>query len=248
MIRLPIQCGWWIIFQGKNRVMNPIIIIVIGCIVCSLLAGLLYVAYLIINKPVAPKAALISDAALQALMAKYDAAASTPVAYSNILDYSIGHGNGHIMPPLISPGSLTINQCNTMCNGTAGCQGFQYKTVTSECELLSNVANTLFHADQGWNIFVSGNPPTSALGSSTPGQGFAADASKKKGPIVGATTMESCAPYCLSNIANCLGFTVSPSGCVLYADVSVPLQDVTASSYKVNTVVHGTGLPASSPS
>jgi hypothetical protein len=248
MIRLRIQCGWWIIFQGKNRVMNPVIIIVIGCIVCSLLAGLLYVAYLIINKPVAPKAALISDAALQALMAKYDAAAATPVAYSNILDYSIGHGNGHIMPPLISPGSLTINQCNTMCNGTVGCQGFQYKTATSECELLSNVANTLFHADQGWNIFVSGNPPTSALGSSTPGQGFSADASKKMGPIVGATTMDACAPYCLSNIATCVGFTVSPSGCVLYGDVSVPLQDATASSYKVNTVVHGTGLPASSPS
>jgi len=228
--------------------MNPIIIIVIGCIVCSLLAGLLYTAYLIINKPVAPKAALISSAALQALMAKYDAAATAPVAYSNIMNYSLGHGNGHIMPPLIAPGSLTINQCNTMCNGTVGCQGFQYKTVTSECELLSNVANTLFHADQGWNIFVSGNPPLQALSDVNPGQGFSADASKKKGPIVAATTMEACAPYCLSNITNCSGFTVSPSGCVLYADVSVPLQDATASSYRVNTVVHGTGLPTSSSS
>ena len=232
----------------KSRVMNPIIIIVIGCIVCSLLAGLLYVAYLIINKPVEPKAALISDAALQALMAKYDAAAASPLTYSNILDYSLGHGNGYIMPPLIPAGSLSINQCNTMCNGTAGCQGFQYKEVTKACELLSNVGNTLFHSDQGWNIFVSGNPPTSALGTSIPGQGFAADDSKKRGPIVGATTMESCAPYCLSNIANCLGFTVSPSGCVIYADVSVPLQDATASSYRLNPVTHGTGLPASSPS
>lgn len=228
--------------------MNPVIIIVIGCIVCSLLAGLLYVAYLIINKPVQPRAALISDAALRALMAKYDAAATAPIAYSNIMDYSIGHGNGHVMPPLIPPGSLTIRQCNTMCNGTVGCQGFQYKSATSECELLSNVANTLFHADQGWNIFVAGNPPTKAIGSSIPGQGFTADASRKKGPIYGVTTMEACAPYCLSNIENCSGFTVSPLGCVLYSDVSTPLQDATAQSFRVETVMHGSGLPASSPS
>jgi len=208
----------------------------------------MYVAYLIINKPVQPKAALLSDAAIKALMAKYDAAASEPVAYSNILDYSIGHGNGYIMPPLIPAGSLTIEQCNRMCNGTTGCQGFQYKTATSACELLSNVANTLFHADQGWNIFVSGNPPLKAVGTSIPGQGFAADASTKKGPIVGATTMEACAPYCLSNIDSCSGFTVSPLGCVLYSDVSVPLQDVTASSYRIDGVTHGEGLPAASPS
>lgn len=219
----------------------------IGCIVCSLIAGLVATAYLIINKPIQPKAALISDAALQALVAKYDAAAEAPIAYSNILNYSLGHNNGFIIEPFIPAGSLTIRQCNTLCDGTKGCKGFQYKADTSECELLSNVGNTYFHADTGWNIFVSGNPPIKAIGPVTAGQGFSAEESKKKGPIVGATSMELCAPYCLSNASSCLGMTIAATGCTLYADVNTPLPDASATSYILTPVTHGTGLPPTTP-
>ena len=211
-----------------------------------MLLAMVYVADMIINKPVEKKAPLLSDATIQALMAKYNKAATAPVAYSNILDYSLGHANGYVITPGIPPGSLSINDCNTMCNGTPGCKGFQYNEATKACELLSNVSNTYFINDAGWNIFVSGTPPSKALTSVGVGQGFSATPSQKTAPIVGATTELTCAPYCLSNASTCAGFSISPSGCVLYADVSTPLQDATATSFKLTDVVHGQGLPPSS--
>jgi hypothetical protein len=221
--------------------MNPIILIVVVCVICAALVALVYVAYMQVNKPVKKEAPLLSDAQVSALMAKYTSATGTPVAYSNILNYSIGHV-GHVLSPGIPPNSLNITQCNQVCNGTPECKGFQFNSVTNKCELLSNVANTFFSSDQNWNIFVPGDPPIKAVGPTMAAQGYSADPSKKKGPIVGVSTIDACIPYCFSNSQTCVGMTISSGGCSLFADTSTIIPDNGSNSWALTPVTHGQGL------
>jgi len=227
--------------------MDAFMLLIIACIVCCILAALVAVSYFVLTKPPPAQAPLLSDAQVKALMSKYNDATSLPIPYSNVLDYSLGH-TGHVITPGVPPGSLSIQGCNNYCNGTNGCHGFQYNASTQSCELLSNVSNTFFTYDQGWNLFVTGTMPNNALGQQISNQGFSADPSQKKGPIVGATTYDACVPYCFSNASSCSGFSVSGSGCTLFSDISVQVPDTTSNSWKVVPITFGHGLsPAPSP-
>jgi PAN domain len=220
------------------------------CVVFAVLSALVAVAYIVLNKKVQPKAPLLSSAQVQDLMDRYNDAASLPVQYSNVFDYSLQH-TSHVMNPRVPSNTLNIYGCNNYCNGTRGCQGFQFNSSTNTCELLSNVGNTFYTYDQGWNLFVTGTVADNALGSQISSQGFSTDPSKKKGPISDATTYDACVPYCFSNATSCTGFSISSSGCTLFAETSVQVPDSTSNSWKVVPVTHGNGLspaPAPSPS
>jgi len=225
--------------------MSPLLLIIIACITCSAICAFLYVADLEINKPVAQPASILSDAQVQALVDKFNSQTSTPVPYSNVLNYSIGH-IGHVMPPLLPANSVTIKQCNTLCNGTTGCQGFQFGSITNQCELLSNISNTFYSYDNGWNIFTSGNPPNNGLAAELVGTGYSADPSKKKGPIIGVNSFDNCASYCYSNAATCKGFSINASGCTLFSDTTVSVVDPSTNSWTVVPVNHGNGLTSTS--
>jgi len=227
--------------------MEPITVLLVLCVIFAVLGALVAVAYIVLNKPVQPEAPLLSASQVQELMNKYNSAASLPVHYSNVLNYSLEH-EGHVMKPGVPPNTLNIYGCNNYCNGTAGCQGFQFNATTNTCELLSNVGNTFYTYDQGWNLFVTGTVADNAMDSQISSQGFSADPSKKKGPIVDATTYEECVPYCFSNATTCSGFSISSSGCTLFSDVSVQVPDSTSNSWKLGPIQHGSGLSAPSPS
>lgn len=221
-------------------------LIVVACIVCCVMAALVAVAYFVLTKPPPKQAPLLSTTMVKDLMEKYNNIASAPVQYSNILGYSIGHA-GHVITPAIPPNTLNIQGCNNYCNGTSDCQGFQFNSITNTCEILSNVANTFYSFDQGWNLFVTGNVSNDGLGSKIQSQGFSADPSKKHGPIASATTYDACVPYCFSNASSCKGFSISSHGCTLFDDVSTQIIDASSDSWKVVPVIHGTGLSAPSP-
>ena len=222
--------------------MDPLILIVVACVVSCVLAALIAVAYFVVNKPVEAKAALLSSADLAALVTKFNTATSQPVPYSNILDYSLQHG-GHVIESPIT-GGLTIRGCNNLCNGTKGCQGFQFNATSETCELLSNVANTFLSYDQGWNIFVRGTVPDFAMGPEQPNIGYSSGGGA---PLTDATTYDQCVPYCFSNASTCKGMSISPTGCNLIGTSSIFAASAGTNSWKVVQVTHGQGL-SSSPS
>jgi len=216
-------------------------LLVIACIVSSVLAALVGVAYFVLNKPVKEEAPLLSRADIMALASKFNTASSRPVPYSNVLGYSLGHGGHVLSPPGPIAGSLSIRGCNNLCNGTPTCKGFQFNSTTSTCELLSNIANTYYTYDQGWNLFVTGTVADIAMGAEQPGMGYSTSA-----PVItGATTYEKCAPYCFSNLSSCKGMSISPSGCGLLAVGAISAQSAGTSSWQTTQITHGNGLPSS---
>ena len=220
-------------------------LVIAAIVIVFVLSAVVAVAYFVLNKPIKSEAPLISDTQIQALMAKYNDVASLPVQYSNILGYSLGH-TGHVMAPPLS-GSITIRGCNNYCNGTTGCQGFQYNASTSTCELLSNVSNTFYTSDPGWNLFVTGTHADSAMGAEETGVGYSTAGVP---PLVGITTYDDCLPYCFSNAHTCKGMSISPSGCDLLSTGATQVASAGTNSWQVvNNLAFGQGLPlATSPS
>ena len=203
-------------------------LIIVGIIVIFVLSAVVAVAYFVLNKPIQPQAQLISDAQVQALMNKYNNVASLPVQYSNIMGYSLGH-TGHVMAPPLS-GSITLKGCNSYCNGTTGCQGFQYNASTSTCEILSNVANTFYTSDSGWNLFITGTQPSSAMGAEESGTSYSTAGVPT---ITGVTTYDGCIPYCFSNVNTCQGMSIGPTGCDLLVTSTIPVLDSGTNSWRV---------------
>lgn len=217
-------------------------LVIAACVIVFVLSAVVAVAYFVLNKPIKPQDQLISDAQVEALMAKYNSVASLPVQYSNILDYSLEH-TGHVMAPPLS-GSITIRGCNNYCNGTTGCQGFQYNASTSTCEILSNVSNTFYTSDPGWNLFVKGTKPSSAMGAKEQGTSYS---TAGVATLTGIRTYDDCLPYCFSNAQTCQGMSIGPTGCDLLITSAIPTLDSGSDSWKVvKNLVFGRGLPTSS--
>jgi hypothetical protein len=192
-------------------------ILLIVCAVCIVLAGLLGVAYSIINKEPPQQAALVSDEIARELMQQQKALNKGP-QYTNVWNTQIGYDSKTILQTL----SLDPWTCMSTCSGSGGtCYGFQIHSDGQTCDLLnSNISDTYGFTNTGWNYF--------QLTNKTPNKTFKQGISGQCGSggqvasTVTNATQQDCANYCKSNAA-CTFIEFGPSGCKLWGQSSTKL-------------------------
>ena len=93
---------------------------------CMMLAIIVAGGFVLLSKPQAAESQpLMSAEDLEALTQKLNAAKNV-VQYSNVLDARIGFDSGS---GIIKTVSLAPMDCQTLCVGTASCQGFQISEI-----------------------------------------------------------------------------------------------------------------------
>ena len=218
---------------------------------CVMLSSVVAGGYALLNKPQAAGTTLLSAEDLDALAGKLDASKNV-VQYSNVLDARLGFDSGTV----IKTASLAPPDCQTMCVGTASCEGFQISGQNG-CDLLANVTSTYGFEETGINLFTLPiKIPQQVFGPPHQGEISGKDvaAAPSTGPLTSAKTKQECAKACHDS-AGCKSFSVSPTlGCEVKSAQSAADASIYAggdwNSYFLKDVQHSTGFswaPAPSP-
>jgi hypothetical protein len=220
---------------------------------CVMLSSVIAGGYALLNKPQAAGTTLLSAEDLEALAGKLDEAKNA-IQYSNVLDARLGFDSGTV----IKTAALAPPDCQTMCVGTASCEGFQISGQNG-CDLLANVTSTYAFVETGYNVFVTPplNVPQEAFGVANLGEisGKDVTAPPSTGSLSSAKTKQECAKAC-HDTPGCKSFSVSPTlGCRPKSALNLGDASVYASgdwnSYFKQNVKHSTGFswtPSPSPS
>jgi len=223
---------------------------------CMMLSSVLAGGYALINKPQAVESQpLLSTEDLEALEGKLKNAENA-AQYSNVLDARLGFDSGS---GIIKTASLAPPDCQTLCIGSAGCEGFQISGQNS-CELLANVTATYAFVEPGYNLFtVPVKVPTEAFGAERQGEISGKDVSRAPGAspaLPEVFTKHECAKRC-HDTPGCKSFSVSategcrPKSALNASDASLYTDGDWKSHFKQD-VKHSTGwswrTPAPSPS
>jgi hypothetical protein len=231
--------------------MDLLTVLFLAFAMCVMLSSVVAGGYALLNKPQAAGTTLLSAEDLEALAGKLDEAKNA-IQYSNVLDARLGFDSGTV----IKTAALAPPDCQTMCVGTASCEGFQVSGQNG-CDLLANVTATYGFEESGINLFtlpikipqqVFGQPRQGNIS----GDEVAPIANAAPSPSI--RTKQECAKVCHDS-TGCKSFSVSPtSGCHL-ASATAADADVYAetdwNSYFLKDVKHSTGwswTPAPSPS
>lgn len=219
---------------------------------CVMLSSVVAGGYALLNKPQAQGTNLLSADDLEALAGKLDAA-ENQVQYSNVLDARIGFDSGS---GIIKTAQVAPADCQTLCVGTANCQGFQISGQNG-CDLLANVTATYGFEESGINLFTLPiKIPQQVYGPPHQGEISGKDVAPvpTAAPAQSVLTKHECAKVCHDS-AGCKSFSVSPtSGCHIKSATSAADASIYAggdwNSYFLKDVKHSTGwswAPAPSP-
>ena len=192
---------------------------------------------------------LLSPEDLEALAGQLKEAENA-VHYSNVLDARIGFDSGTVT----KTATLGPADCEALCSGTNGCEGYQISGQNS-CDLLANVSGTYPFVESGWNLFTSPiKIPTNAFGAPHQGEISGRDVAATPG-LASVTTKHGCAKAC-HDASACKSFSLSQTdGCRLKSalnagDASL-YTDGDWQSYFLQDVKHTNGwswaAPAPSP-
>jgi hypothetical protein len=234
--------------------MDLLMILFLAFAMCMMLASIVAGGYVLLTKPQATESQpLLSADDLDALAGKLDAAENA-AQYSNVLNARIGFDSGS---GVIKTASLAPADCQTLCVGTANCQGFQISDQNG-CSLLANVTTTYGFEESGINLFtVPLKIPSQVFGQPRQGNISGDDVAfvSTAAPSPSIRTKHECAKVCHDS-DGCKSFSVSPTaGCHLAsataADADV-YSETDWNSYFLKDVKHSTGwswkTPAPSPS
>jgi hypothetical protein len=230
-------------------------VLLLAFAMCMMLASLIAGGFVLLSRPQATEAQpLLSAEDLEALAGKLDAAGNA-IQYSNVLNARIGFDSGS---GVIKTASLAPSDCQTLCVGTANCQGFQISDQNG-CSLLTNVTSTYGFEESGINLFtVPIKIPPQVFGASNLGEISGKDVARAPSASPAPPevfTKHECAKLC-KDTPGCKSFSVSPtSGCRPKSAMNLGDASVYASgdwnSYFLKDVKHSTGwswTPAPSPS
>jgi hypothetical protein len=233
--------------------MDLLTVLFLAFAMCVMLSSVVAGGYALLNKPQAAGTTLLSAEDLDALAGKLKDTENA-VQYSNVLDARLGFDSGS---GVIKTASLTPPDCQTLCVGTANCQGFQISDQNG-CSLLANVTTTYGFEESGINLFtVPLKIPSQVFGQPRQGNISGDDVAfvSTAAPSPSIRTKHECAKVCHDS-TGCKSFSVSPtSGCHLAsataADADV-YSETDWNSYFLKDVKHSTGwswkTPAPSPS
>ena len=231
--------------------MNLLTVLMLAFAMCMMLSSVLAGGYALLNKPQAAGTTLLSAEDLDALAGKLNEAENA-VQYSNVLDARLGFDSGS---GVIKTATLDPADCQSLCFGTANCQGFQLSEQNG-CSLLANVTSTYGFEESGINLFTLPiKIPQQVFGPAHQGNISGKDVAPvpTAAPSPSILTKQGCAKVCHDS-AGCKSFSVSPTaGCHLasatVADAAIyPESDW--NSYFLKDVQHSTGwswAPAPSP-
>lgn len=237
--------------------MDLLMVLFLAFAMCMMLASLIAGGFILLNKQQATEAQpLLSKEDLDALEAQLKEAEGA-TQYSNVLGARTGFDSGS---GIIKSMTLAPPDCQALCGGTKGCQGFQISGQNS-CDLLANVSSTYAFIDPAYNIFVTPplNVPREAFNTGRQGEivGKEVTAAPSPAPMSEVKTKQECAKQCRARGEDCKSFSVSEmAGCKLKsalnaADGSLaPLDDDNWVTYFKKDVKHSTGwswTPAPSP-
>jgi len=232
--------------------MNLVTVLFLAFAMCVMLSCVVAGGYALLNKPQAEGTTLLSAEDLEALAGKLNEAENA-VQYSNVLDARIGFDSGS---GVIKTASLAPMDCQTLCAGTANCQGFQISDQNG-CDLLANVTATYGFEESGINLFTLPiKIPQQVFGPPHQGEISGKDVAPvpSASPLTGVLTKQACAEICHDS-AGCKSFSTSPTlGCQLKSAASAADASIYAggdwNSYFLKDVKHSTGwswAPAPSP-
>jgi hypothetical protein len=235
--------------------MDLLTILFLAFAMCMMLSSVVAGGYALLNKPQATESQpLLSADDLDKLAGKLDEAGNA-VQYSNVLDARIGFDSGS---GVIKSSTLPPPDCQTLCIGTANCEGFQISGQNS-CDLLANVTSTYAFVETGYNVFTLPiKVPPDAFGTARQGEISGKDVARapSAGPAPPEVfTKHECAKRC-HDTPGCKSFSVSstlgcrPKSALNFGDASVYASGDWNSYFK-ETVKHSTGwswVPAPSPS
>lgn len=193
--------------------MDLLMILFLAFAMCMMLSSVVAGAYALLSKPQATESqALLSAEDLDALAGKLSAAENA-VQYSNVLDARIGFDSGS---GIIKSTSLEPVDCQSLCMGSAGCEGFQISGQNG-CDLLANVTSTYALIEPGYNVFTSPTKvPREAFDTGRQGEISGKDVTRAPGssPAPGQVfTKHECAKRC-KDTPGCKSFSVSATeGC-----------------------------------
>lgn len=237
--------------------MKALMMLFMAFAMCMMLASIVAGGYVLLNKPQATESQpLLSADDLDALAGKLNEAENA-AQYSNVLNARIGFDSGTIT----KSSTLEPADCQSLCVGSAGCEGFQLSGQNG-CDLLANVTSTYAFVEQGYNLFTLPiKIPPDAFDSGHQGEITGRDVT----PAPSASpaprqvyTKHECAKRC-HDTPGCKSFSVSatagcrPKAAKDLADASIaPLDSAAFTSYFKKDVKHSTGwswkTPAPSPS
>lgn len=233
--------------------MDLLMVLLLAFAMCMMLSSVVAGGYALLNKPQAEGTTLLSAEDLEALAGKLNAAENT-IQYSNVLDARIGFDSGS---GVIKTASLAPMDCQTLCVGTANCQGFQISDQNG-CSLLANVTSTYGFEESGINLFTLPiKIPQQVFGAPRQGEISGRDVAPvpSAAPSPSVLTKQGCAKVCHDSVG-CKSFSVSPAaGCHIKSAASAADASIYAggdwNSYFLKDVKHTNGwswAPAPSPS
>jgi len=190
--------------------MNPAVLFILACIVCSVLVALVTVAYGVLNKPVTEKPSLIPASVINDLL-QQQRDITGGINYTNVWNTQIGFDSSIIIGTYPA---LTPESCKSMCGGTQTCKGFQIRSDGTTCDILnSNLASTYGFTTPGYNYYQQTRYTPDKIvvtGISNQDGGGA-----QVGTSVPVSSMQQCGTYCYSN-TECDAFSVKSATCKLW--------------------------------
>jgi hypothetical protein len=235
--------------------MDLLMVLFLAFAMCMMLASIVAGGYVLLSRPQATESQpLLSAEDLDALAGKL-AAAEDAAQYSNVLNARIGFDSGS---GVIKTASLAPPDCQSLCVGTASCQGFQISDQNG-CDLLANVTSTYGFEESGINLFtVPIKIPPQVFGAANLGEISGKDVARAPSASPAPPevfTKHECAKRC-KDTPGCKSFSVSatdgcrPKSAMNAGDASL-YTDGDWNSYFLKDVKHSTGwswTPAPSPS
>ena len=234
--------------------MKALMMLFLAFAMCMMLSSVVAGGYALLNKPQAPGTTLLSAEDLDALAAKLNEAENA-AQYSNVLDARIGFDSGTV----IKSSTLEPADCQSLCVGTSGCEGFQISGQNG-CDLLANVTSTYAFVEPGYNVFTLPiKVPTEAFDTGHQGEISGRDVTRAPSSSPAPPevfTKHECSKRC-HDTPGCKSFSVSATlGCRPKAALDAGDASMYAggdwNSYFKKDVKHSTGwswkTPAPSPS
>ena len=224
------------------------------CAMCMMLASILAGAFALLTKQQATESQpLLSAEDLDALAGQLKEAENA-VHYSNVLDARIGFDSGVVT----KTSTLAPADCEALCMGTSGCEGYQIYGQNS-CDLIANVSGTYAFVEPGYNLFTTPiKIPQTAFGAPHQGEISGRDVAAAPAPRAPSElrTKHECAKAC-HDAPGCKSFSVSQTeGCRLKSSLNAADASLYAGgdwqSYFKQDVKHTNGwswkTPAPAPS
>lgn len=236
--------------------MDLLMVLLLAFAMCMMLSSVVAGGYALLNKQQATESQpLLSADDLDALAGKLNEAENA-TQYSNVLDARVGFDSGTI----IKSSTLEPADCQALCNGSAGCGGFQISGQNG-CDLLANVTSTYAFIETGYNVFVTPpiNVPQEAFDEGHQGEISGKDVTRAPGASPAPPevfTKHECGKRC-KDTPGCKSFSLSQTlGCrpksALNAGDASLYTGGDWNSYFKKDVKHSTGwswkTPAPSPS